>query len=553
MWLAIKAQKANQLPVAEHAKRPLLRRTTPLDATPPVLRLSADSYKNGTFLQDFSKHVVNTAIKTAGRPSVKDALVLRVGSACSGSAMDAVSLDALGEQMQAEKIQVKFQSAFFVELDKNKREWCSGVHARLACDEDPPPCSFVDISSFVTTNERTPACTKHNKPCSLPTEIDLLICGFSCKDFARCNSNRKMRSGLDIVGSASSPGKSADTMHGVLGILGRSRAEMLILENVDELAQEHHSEALDLLLANLSAMGYEVKTLVLCCSEYGLPEVKKRLYIIGLLRPSRLFAVEEFAMYFDKVKALLKAFKLSGPSLAEVLLVDEDEAVKEELERRQKKEVPKGWDSSTMDTHREAWTKLGERWHSNTARASDVSSPWYATLPAREKDMIAFQQKYMEKKFKAKHFEPEGCARLAIGDVNQSVTQLATGLCAHDGRLLAPSVLPKSKMWISIDPSDALSSGRTIHRLLHGVDTLGIIGWPVNDLRFRKLVRERSSVFLNDLGGNAFASTVIIALVAAMVFAADFKLDLKSASSDELGAGKDDIARALSLHKRARK
>jgi hypothetical protein len=88
---------------------------------------------------------------------------------------------------------------------------------------------------------------------------------------------------------------------------------------------------------------------------------------------------------------------------------------------------------------------------------------------------------------------------------------------------------------------------------LHGVDSLGIIGWPVNDLRFRKLVRERSSAFLNDLGGNAFASTVIIALVAAMVFAADFMVDLKSASSDELGAGKEDIARALSLHKRARK
>ena len=58
------------------------------------------------------------------------------------------------------------------------------------------------------------------------------------------------------------------------------------------------------------------------------------MYLLALLRPGRKFKVlDGEAFCFAKVQRLLELFKLEGPSLAEVLLPEEDTTIQEELRR----------------------------------------------------------------------------------------------------------------------------------------------------------------------------------------------------------------------------
>ena len=71
--------------------------------------------------------------------------------------------------------------------------------------------------------------------------------GFCFKDFLRTNSSALSRGGT-------SPGRTADTMRGVLTILEHRALDRLLLENVDPM--EDAGSALDALLWILAEKGY---------------------------------------------------------------------------------------------------------------------------------------------------------------------------------------------------------------------------------------------------------------------------------------------------------
>ena len=66
-----------------------------------------------------------------------------------------------------------------------------------------------------------------------------------------------------------------------------------------------------------------------------------------------------------------------------------------------------------------------------------------------------------------------------------------------------------------------LSEDRKIHRSILGEEALSLAGWPTRRQNMQSMVSERSNAFLQDLAGNAFPSTCIAAVLAALFFAAD--------------------------------
>ena len=291
-WLK-KLAKKDPLPISAppairaetvRAARILARRHTPIHAA--ILPIHGSDFHNGDFLRKFTEHAVTQSIKFLGKPKCCSGL-MQVASVCTGSAMDCLALDALSSAMNREGLDMGFEICLNCELRAEKRTWINDVHSALHPDK-PAPCNFTDINAL-----RTDArwCSVHGKRCSLPSALDGVIGGLSCKDYARCNSNK---SSASVYQQASSPGRSADCMHGLMGLVDSTHPAWLLLENTDELAvNESHRPDLDFFLHDLSSRGYEIKVFVLESSDFILPQARVRCYFIAVLRPGRRFAIAD--------------------------------------------------------------------------------------------------------------------------------------------------------------------------------------------------------------------------------------------------------------------
>jgi site-specific DNA-cytosine methylase len=525
MWLNSKTGKSG-------TKRTLLRRHTPV--VEPVDKITAADFKDGTFLDHFARSCVFKGVRTLGRPALSSALTMAVGSGCTGSAMDLIALESLQRAFGQDSIPIGFSYPFFVECDKAKAKFCANVHDCYSVEGQALPTRLADISTFAVD------APKHGVPVSLQG----FIAGFSCKDFSKCNVHRKdAAGGGGILAAASSPGKSADTFAGVLQVLDTCPPDWGILENVDDLVNDLNKPSLDKVLYELSVRGYDHKVYVINCSDYALPQRKLRIYIVFVRVPNRVFDFSSggVSAFFGRLEGCLRSFKIGGPSLTDVLMADSHPKVMKHLHSRQEKE-PKGWESGSIDIHRGVWEKLGIGWQViRVKREEDRQSPWLATLGAREKDSLAYHQHVNTPR--TGRPSKEQLAKMSCYDVNQSITQRSFGSLAEDNRVLCCTVLPKAKVYLSIDDDD---TGIRIHRLLHGSEALQLNGWPVNNERLRDLVDSHNPKFLADLAGNSFASTVIVAIVAATLFSAKY---LKEAAveanldvaADSDGDGDDDV------------
>ena len=121
---------------------------------------------------------------------------------------------------------------------------------------------------------------------------------------------------------------------------------------------------------------------------------------------------------------------------------------------------------------------------------------------------------------------------------------------AKTDSLVAPTIMPKGKVWVSIAGDSRLrgkAADSGIHRLICGTEALELLGWPAADKRFGPILEETSQCLLHDLAGNAFATTVLSAIVVAIIFS------IKSFAEDTVDApSKEEIADAIRLLKRAR-
>jgi hypothetical protein len=178
-----------------------------------------------------------------------------------------------------------------------------------------------------------------------------------------------------------------------------------------------------------------------------------------------------------------------------------------------------------------------------------MNSPWYRTLTSREQDCLAYNQFVRQSRSKSRRDTAVLLeqARFAILGVNQSITQPATGTLSEDA-LVCCAILPNSKLYISLDPTYEINKGGVAqHRLLTGVEAMNSQGWPTAHPALSKLVDKTDNAMLMELAGNAYGSTVMIALTLAILSSVDFREESRvNCSSDEY------CEDALSLLKKAR-
>ena len=105
--------------------------------------------------------------------------------------------------------------------------------------------------------------------------VDLLAGGPPCPPFSKSRFYRKEkpRALEDPVGF--------ETMRGYLDTLHFLRPRAFLLENVGGLAYDVHNEALQLILQTAHDLGYQTTHRILNAADYGVPQKRQRLFIVG--------------------------------------------------------------------------------------------------------------------------------------------------------------------------------------------------------------------------------------------------------------------------------
>jgi DNA (cytosine-5)-methyltransferase 1 len=150
---------------------------------------------------------------------------------------------------------------------------------RLAFEDAGGECVFS--SEWDKDSQKTYFANFHEMPAGDITKIeshaipdfDVLLAGFPCQPF----SSIGQRAGFNHE-------TQGTLFYDVLRIIKEKRPVSFLLENVQGLVSHDKGKTFEIIQKHLKAEGYEVLFKILDSSDYGLPQIRKRIYIVGFDR-----------------------------------------------------------------------------------------------------------------------------------------------------------------------------------------------------------------------------------------------------------------------------
>lgn len=111
----------------------------------------------------------------------------------------------------------------------------------------------------------------------LPQTADLVIGGFPCQDI----SVNGKGAGVD--------GKRSGLYKAMVEVVSRIQPKMFVAENVKGLLMKHNAESLKRVLADFRAIGYNVTFQLYNAADFGVPQTRERVIIVGTRPEMPLF------------------------------------------------------------------------------------------------------------------------------------------------------------------------------------------------------------------------------------------------------------------------
>lgn len=158
-------------------------------------------------------------------------------------------------------------------------DFCAGIGGgRLGLEKVGMECvAFSEIDKKAELTYRTFFGNKEKNHGDLmkinPTELpsfDLLIAGFPCQTFSVIGQRKGMEDSRGQV------------IYGITNILKSRKTPYFILENVKGLLSHNNGETLKTILSELADAGYKVYHNVISSIDYGLPQMRERIYFVGI-------------------------------------------------------------------------------------------------------------------------------------------------------------------------------------------------------------------------------------------------------------------------------
>jgi hypothetical protein len=456
--------------------------------------LSSQCVSNGTTLTTLAAEIV---CELSAQP---DAALCRqrrdhtYATLCSGSEVTVLAINALQAALVEHGWAAHtFRHIFACEVDKEKRQWGMEVVGGDAC-------SFQDIRELCRPRAM---CARHNCCCDVP-RVDGVIVGLSCKDFSKA---KKPCPGLIYSRDMVDKSQSASTFFGFLGYVHVHAPTWIIVENSDVLLDSQKPD-FGVFQDELKSRGYATHGVVVETSQFGLPQRRRRSYIVSLLKCGTAdFRERPVGQVLTAFVNNLNLCRRDPPCLTTVLL-DPSSA---EVQRSFQTMLGKNSSGRTLpltpkaaDLHMKTCMASNVRWAELKLKAETQSSCWSRLLTAREVEVLAYTQVVYP--------------AVAGVDVGQSMDRLpVTSMLKLEGGgevNIAPTLLPKSRVWLCAK-SDLLNA----QRFLVAQEQLMLQGWPVEEHPMPQF----SDTLKADLAGNMFSGTVILSVFASMLFAVPWK------------------------------
>ena len=451
---------------------------------------------------------------------------LRIGTACTGSSADLISMIAIQKAaLAALCADFTFKYVFNCEKTPYKRQWIAQLHqlcqepAAHGPDGAAPglvgeaPCLFEDIQELKNGKCRCHAHEqrKGNKEMCEVGAIDLLFCSTSCKDLSRFNSTKQANT---VLAADTSPGGSAETFNGLCDLMYACRPDILIWENVDEVAKPtgDGTTSLDVVLERWQALGYECQVCYCNTTLYGLPQNRYRVYITALnVRDPRTITFEHRSHreVFVTFGQLLKVCHRQ-PECASAFLLDADNAhVKEELKRLQIEAAGRKDVGFNLEKPMQICESTGIPWGSFPPQASLEESRWFQTLTMQQQMSLAFSMAAQPEHYIFRDFKPSfGRTRLCPADL-----EVANGEKIH----IAGTIVPTQLIMVFDDKNPDSEP-----RLLLGRESFWLQGFPIDIIDNMKMPVKESTLI--DLAGNMVSTPVFLAMIQSTLAAVTWRV-----------------------------
>lgn len=190
--------------------------------------------------------------------------------------------------------------------------------------------------------------------CTVPTnkipDHDLLVGGFPCQDYSVAAT--LSRSG----GIEGKKGVLWWQIYRILDEKGNKRPSYIFLENVDRLLNSPATQRgrdFAIILASLSDLGYIVEWRVINAAEYGMPQRRRRTYIVGYRKDSvvasRMEDTENW-LFYDGVMAKALPFVKKDNTLSSFDITGSIKEVSDNFNKG-KKDSPFGTAGVMIDRH----------------------------------------------------------------------------------------------------------------------------------------------------------------------------------------------------------
>lgn len=127
------------------------------------------------------------------------------------------------------------------------------------------------------------------EPKSVPN-YDILCAGFPCQPFSQCGQHK----GFDD--------KRGTLFFNIMKFVEHHRPKIMVLENVQGLLNHDGGKTFKKIQEDIQAANYSVVHKVIKCSDYGLPQMRKRLIILGVRNDSELIPHLDALMNFEEYK-----------------------------------------------------------------------------------------------------------------------------------------------------------------------------------------------------------------------------------------------------------
>ncbi|CAJ1341861.1 unnamed protein product [Effrenium voratum] len=388
---------------------------------------------------------------------------LQLGTDCSGAEAPWFALQAIKREL-ASQIQLQLQHRFACDIGQASR--------RFIAQNSQPTLLFRNLLD----RGETGFCLNAQRELPVPSDLDIYVAGFPCKDFSLLNSNRPCLQG-----------PHAATFHGVVNYIKRHEPRTFLLENVQGLTMKKRGQQqapIEEVMDILRALPYEVRGWRVNSMDYHLPQNRTRVYIVGVRRDLPL------QLPLECWRGLVRGMAASPGVPAHAFMLDDtEEEVQAELQRLETWNAehgricfrgPKGgrWRATNEKIRKE----LGVR--PDQGPLIPKGCGWSRFLSQRTQDVLELQAIRISKSKAV----PDPMNSDFFAEISRSA------LYGSSRSRSTPCLTPGSKMWAF-----------NRRRWMIGPEMLALQGFPVDELNLEGFTDQQLRV----LAGNAMSVPVV--------------------------------------------